>query len=74
MHRRSVDEIERRIAQWEQTRDGLGSGAAHGLVRVINDEIDRLRYEKLMRDRPRPDGRRATDRPQRPAVRNPVAR
>ena len=74
MNRRSVDEIERRIAQWEQTRDGLGSSAAHGLVRVINDEIDRLRYEKLMRGRPLADGRRATDRRQRADARNPVAR
>jgi hypothetical protein len=74
MQRRSVDEIERRIAQWEQTRDELGATAAHGLIRVINDEIDRLRYEKLARDRPLSDGRRATDRPQRVEAPNPIRR
>ena len=64
MNRRSSDEIERRIAQWERTRDSLGQDTTHGLVRVINDEINKLRYEKLLRDRPMPSGRRATDRPQ----------
>jgi|GEM_PF-3008625 len=61
MNRRSGDEIERRISDWERTRDGLGAEATHGLVRYINDEIDRLRYEKMMRDRPMAGGRRATD-------------
>jgi len=61
MDRRSADAIERRIREWERTRDDLGTDAGHGVTRYINDEIDRLRYEKLIRDRPMPGGRRATD-------------
>ena len=61
MDRRSSDEIEQRIREWERTRDSLGPDAGHGVVRYINDELDKLRYEKLMRDRPLPGGRRATD-------------
>ncbi len=61
MDRRNTDGIEQRIRQWEETRDGLGSDAPYTLVRYINDEIDRLRHEKLMRARPKPGGRRATD-------------
>ena len=61
MDRRSSDEIERRIREWEQTRDRFGADGGHGVVRFINDEIDRLRYEKRSRDRPMAGGRRATD-------------
>jgi hypothetical protein len=61
MNRRSGDEIERRITEWERTRDSLGDSASHGLVRYLNDEIDKLRHEKMMRDRPVAGGRRTTD-------------
>lgn len=73
MDRRSTDEIERRIREWERTRDGLGSDATYGLVRYINDEIDRLRHEKLLRARPMAGGRRATDpKPKPPTLQMPV--
>ena len=61
MERRSADEIERRIRQWEQTRDRLGADTSSALVRFVNDEIDRLRHEKLRRTRPLAGGRRASD-------------
>ena len=61
MDRRSADEIERRIRQWERTRDRLGADTSAALVRFLNDEIDRLRHEKLLRTRPLAGGRRATD-------------
>ena len=61
MERRSADEIERRIRQWERARDRLGAEASSALVRFLNDEIDRLRHEKLLRTRPVTGGRRASD-------------
>jgi len=74
MFRRSVDEIEQRITRWEQTRDSLGWQTTHGVVRVINQEIAKLRHEKLIGDRPVPGGRRATDPPQRLDVPNAISR
>jgi len=74
MFRRSGDEIEQRIARWEKTRDGLGWQATHGVVRVINQEINKLRHEKLKCARPLPGGRRASDPPQRADVLSPTLR
>lgn len=61
MNRRSTDELARRIEDWERTREALGHDTTHGLVRYINDEIDKLRFEKMVRERPMPEGRRAGD-------------
>lgn len=60
MSRRSTDLFQRRIDEWERLRSDC-SDADPGVVGYIAGEVDRLRHEWAMRNRPRPGGRRATD-------------
>lgn len=61
MNRRKTDEIEARIQSWERLRAELGPDAPHAVVGYVNAEIDRLRFNKLVRSRPVPGGRRDED-------------
>ena len=61
MHRRSSDEVQRKIDEWSLMRGDFGPDAPRAVTDFIDAEIDKLRYEKKMRDRPMPDGRRASD-------------
>ena len=61
MNRRCADDVQRKIDEWERLRDDLGTEATHAVIGYISAELDRLRLEKLMRNRPLPGGRRAGD-------------
>ena len=63
MHRRSSDEVQRKIDEWSLMRGDFGPDAPRAVTDFIDAEIDKLRYEKRMRDRPMPNGRRASDVP-----------
>lgn len=62
MDRRSTDEIEQQLSNWERTRNSLGDNPPHGVIRYIDSEMDRLRFERSKRDRPQLGGRRSTDK------------
>jgi len=61
MHRRSPDDIECRIGDWECLRQALGPAASPAAASLIDRELDRLRHELALRDKARVLGRRATD-------------
>lgn len=60
--KRSTDQIDRRIAEWEQMRADFGPAAPAIITDVIDHEVDRLRRRRTALDEPRSNGRRATDR------------
>lgn len=59
--RRSTDELERQIADWELIRRALAPGALPVAASFIDEEIRKLRHEVRLRDAPKPWGRRAMD-------------
>lgn len=70
MHRRLTDALERDIAQWECIRRVLDPGVAPHAMASVEREIERLRHERAVKDRPKVWGRRATDlKPNEPPLR-----
>ena len=61
--KRSTDQIDRRIAEWEQMRSDFGPAAPAIITDVIDHEVGRLRRRRTAMDQPQANRRRATDRP-----------
>jgi hypothetical protein len=61
MHRRSTDELERRIAAWEAVRRTIELDASPAALAFVDAELGRLRRAKVAWAAPRIWGRRASD-------------
>lgn len=61
MHRRLTDALARDIADWEHVRRVLNPDTASAALAFIEGEIERLRFQYAVSERPRVHGRRASD-------------
>ena len=64
--KRSTDQIDRRIAEWERMRADFGPAAPATVTDIIDHEVDKLRRKRTAMDQPQANGRRATDRQAHP--------
>ena len=64
--KRSTDQIDRRIAEWERMRADFGPAAPATVTDLIDHEVDKLRRKRTAMDQPQANGRRATDRQTQP--------
>lgn len=58
---RMVDEVDRKISEWEKLRASIGDNPPRDVEIYIQSEIDRLRHDRRVLDRPCAGGRRDYD-------------
>ena len=59
--KRTTDQIDRKIAEWQKMRSDFGPTAPAMLGQIIDTEIGKLSRERALRAQPQSDGRRTTD-------------